>query len=101
MANDIGQGSYITFGTVLGSASTHYKVNNINWGGITRAARGDHAADGLHRTARLRPGARAQVAHGLARAQRGGLGDMTSRGGQASRVRCQRAHRGQLIARPA
>lgn len=36
MANDIGQGSYVTFGTIVGNAATHYKVNNISLGGVSR-----------------------------------------------------------------
>lgn len=36
MASDIGQGSWVTFGSILGTAATHYKVNNINWSGVSR-----------------------------------------------------------------
>ena len=36
MANDIGQGSYVTFGAIVGNAATHYKVNNISLGGVSR-----------------------------------------------------------------
>ncbi len=42
MPADIGQGSYITFGTILGSgsgsaATGQYKVTSISWSGIERA----------------------------------------------------------------
>ncbi len=36
MANDIGQGTYITFGDVFGTAATAYKVNGISLGGVSR-----------------------------------------------------------------
>ena len=36
MAVDIGQGSYVTFGTIVGNAATHYKVNSISLGGVSR-----------------------------------------------------------------
>lgn len=36
MANDIGQGSYVTFGNIVGSGATCYKVNGISLGGVTR-----------------------------------------------------------------
>jgi hypothetical protein len=36
MANDIGQGTYVTFGTIVGSASTQYKVNGVSLGGVSR-----------------------------------------------------------------
>ncbi len=36
MANDIGQGTFVTFGNVLGSAATHYKVNTVSLGGVSR-----------------------------------------------------------------
>ena len=36
MANDIGQGSYVTFGSIVGNAATHYKVNSISLGGVSR-----------------------------------------------------------------
>lgn len=36
MANDIGQGSYVTFGNIVGSASTQYKVNTISLSGLSR-----------------------------------------------------------------
>jgi hypothetical protein len=38
MANDIGQGTTISFGGILTntSNSSTYKVNGINWGGISR-----------------------------------------------------------------
>ena len=36
MANDIGQGTFVTFGTIVGSAATHYKVNSVSLGGVSR-----------------------------------------------------------------
>lgn len=36
MAHDIGQGSYVTFGTIVGNAATQYKVNAISLGGVSR-----------------------------------------------------------------
>jgi hypothetical protein len=36
MAHDIGQGTYVTFGTIVGNASTHYKVNSVSLGGVSR-----------------------------------------------------------------
>lgn len=36
MANDIGQGTYVTFGTIVGNAATHYKVNSVSLGGVSR-----------------------------------------------------------------
>ena len=36
MAADIGQGTYVTFGTVVGNAATHYKVNSVSLGGVSR-----------------------------------------------------------------
>lgn len=36
MAHDIGQGSYVTFGTLVGAGATHYKVNNISLSGVSR-----------------------------------------------------------------
>lgn len=36
MAQDIGQGTFVTFGTVVGSAATHYKVNNVSLSGVSR-----------------------------------------------------------------
>lgn len=36
MANDIGQGTFVTFGTIVGSAATCYKVNSVSLGGISR-----------------------------------------------------------------
>jgi len=36
MANDIGQGTYVTFGTIVGSAATCYKVNSVALGGVSR-----------------------------------------------------------------
>lgn len=37
MANDIGQGSYVTFGTIVGNAASgNYKVNSISLGGVSR-----------------------------------------------------------------
>jgi len=44
MAVDIGQGTYITFGGVLGSGATAgYKLTGLSWSGIERAV-----ADGTH-----------------------------------------------------
>lgn len=44
MAVDIGQGSYITFGSVLGSQATGvYKLTGLSWSGIERAS-----ADATH-----------------------------------------------------
>ena len=42
MAVDIGQGTYVTFGTALHTA-TGYKISGVNHGGITRAV-----ADATH-----------------------------------------------------
>jgi len=36
MGADIGQGSYVTFGTIVGSAATCYKVNSVSLGGVSR-----------------------------------------------------------------
>lgn len=36
MAADIGQGSFVTFGSVLGASATHYRVNSISLGGVSR-----------------------------------------------------------------
>jgi len=36
MANDIGQGTYVTFGSIVGKAATHYKVNTVSLGGVSR-----------------------------------------------------------------
>jgi hypothetical protein len=36
MANDIGQGTFVTFGSIVGSAATHYKVNSVSLGGVSR-----------------------------------------------------------------
>lgn len=36
MAHDIGQGTYVTFGGAVGSAATHYKVNSVSLGGVSR-----------------------------------------------------------------
>ena len=36
MANDIGQGTFVTFGTIVGAAATHYKVNSVALGGVSR-----------------------------------------------------------------
>ena len=36
MANDIGQGTYVTFGSIVGNAATHYKVNSVSLGGVSR-----------------------------------------------------------------
>ncbi len=44
MAADIGQGTYVTFGTALHSA-TGYKITGVNHGGISRAV-----ADATHMT---------------------------------------------------
>jgi len=35
MANDIGQGTFVTFGTIVGSAATCYKVNSVALGGVS------------------------------------------------------------------
>ena len=36
MANDIGQGTFVTFGTIVGAATSHYKVNSVSLGGVSR-----------------------------------------------------------------
>lgn len=36
MAADIGQGSYVTFGNIVGASATHYRVNSIALGGVSR-----------------------------------------------------------------
>lgn len=36
MANDIGQGTFVTFGTIIGNAATQYKVNSVSLSGVTR-----------------------------------------------------------------
>jgi hypothetical protein len=36
MAHDIGQGTFVTFGTIVGNAATQYKVNNVSLGGVSR-----------------------------------------------------------------
>lgn len=36
MANDIGQGTYVTFGNIVGNAATCYKVNTVSLGGVSR-----------------------------------------------------------------
>lgn len=43
MALDIGQGTYVTFGTVLGTSG--YKITGVNHGGMSRAV-----ADATHMT---------------------------------------------------
>jgi hypothetical protein len=36
MAHDIGQGTYVTFGTIVGASTAAYKVNNVSLSGLTR-----------------------------------------------------------------
>jgi hypothetical protein len=36
MAKDIGQGTYVTFGSIVGSAATQYAVNSVSLGGVSR-----------------------------------------------------------------
>jgi hypothetical protein len=36
MAKDIGQGTYVTFGNIVGSAATQYAVNSVSLGGVSR-----------------------------------------------------------------
>jgi len=37
MANDLGQGTYVTFGSIVGNSATgSYKVNSISLGGVSR-----------------------------------------------------------------
>lgn len=36
MANDIGQGTYVTFGSIVGNATSCYKVNQVSLGGVSR-----------------------------------------------------------------
>jgi hypothetical protein len=36
MPADIGQGSFVTFGSVVGAAATHYRINSISLGGVSR-----------------------------------------------------------------
>jgi len=36
MAKDIGQGTYVTFGSIVGNAATHYAVNSVSLGGVSR-----------------------------------------------------------------
>ena len=36
MAKDIGQGTYVTFGNIVGNAATHYAVNSVSLGGVSR-----------------------------------------------------------------
>ena len=36
MAHDIGQGTYVTFGSIVGNAATQYKVNSVSLGGVSR-----------------------------------------------------------------
>jgi hypothetical protein len=36
MAHDIGQGTFVTFGTIVGTAQTCYKVNAVSLGGVSR-----------------------------------------------------------------
>lgn len=36
MAHDIGQGTYVTFGTIVGNAATQYKVNSVSLSGVSR-----------------------------------------------------------------
>jgi hypothetical protein len=36
MAHDIGQGTFVTFGTIVGAAATQYKVNGVSLGGVSR-----------------------------------------------------------------
>jgi hypothetical protein len=36
MAHDIGQGTFVTFGTIVGKAETQYKVNSVSLGGVSR-----------------------------------------------------------------
>lgn len=42
MAHDVGAGSYIRFGSLLGTnPGTHYRVNSISWSGIQRGEPAD------------------------------------------------------------
>lgn len=36
MAHDIGQGTYVTFGSLVGAGATHYKVNSVSLSGVSR-----------------------------------------------------------------
>jgi hypothetical protein len=36
MAHDIGQGTFVTFGTIVGAGATHYKVNTVSLSGVSR-----------------------------------------------------------------
>lgn len=36
MASDIGQGTYVTFGSIVGNAATCYRVNQVSLGGVSR-----------------------------------------------------------------
>lgn len=36
MPHDIGQGTFVTFGTIVGQAATQYKVNSVSLGGVSR-----------------------------------------------------------------
>jgi hypothetical protein len=36
MAKDIGQGTFVTFGSIVGSAATQYAVNSVSLGGVSR-----------------------------------------------------------------
>lgn len=36
MAVDIGQGTFVTFGSIVGSAATCYRVNSVSLGGVSR-----------------------------------------------------------------
>ena len=36
MAVDIGQGTFVTFGSIVGSAATCYRVNCVSLGGVSR-----------------------------------------------------------------
>jgi hypothetical protein len=36
MPHDIGQGTYVSFGNVVGNNATHYKVNSVSLGGVSR-----------------------------------------------------------------
>lgn len=36
MAIDIGQGTFVTFAPLMGNAATHYKVNSVSLGGVSR-----------------------------------------------------------------
>lgn len=36
MAHDIGQGTYVTFGNIVGSGTSSYKVNTVSLSGVSR-----------------------------------------------------------------